>query len=144
VDKPPPALPVISNSHPRPVKAIKVTPAVEVGILQERVSDKRVSLLVMLDEASITRMNAYDLSTFRLWLFSKEWRLLHKQLITVTNGQQKVYWVECRYPQKRLALACDAKAGILSAEVGAYANADSVAGTLDLSDHFAERQADSD
>jgi hypothetical protein len=33
----------------------------------------------------------------------------------------------------------DAKAGILSAEVGAYANADSVAGTLDLSDYFAER-----
>lgn len=86
VDKHPPALPVISSSHPRPVKAIKVTPAVEVGILQDRVSDKRVSLLVMLDEASITRMNAYDLSTFRLWLFSKEWRLLNKQLISVARA----------------------------------------------------------
>jgi len=68
------------------VKAIKVTPAVEVGILHDRVSDKRVSLLVMLDEASITRMNAYDLSTFRLWLFSKEWRLLNKQLISVARA----------------------------------------------------------
>jgi hypothetical protein len=68
------------------VKAIKVTPAVEVGILQDRVSDKRVSLLVMLDEASITRMTAPDLSTFRLWLFSKEWRLLNKQLISVARA----------------------------------------------------------
>jgi len=86
VDKPPPALPVISNSHPRPVKAIKVTPAVEVGILQDCVSDKRVSLLVMLDEASVTRMTAHDLSTFRLWLFSKEWHLLNKQLIPIAGA----------------------------------------------------------
>jgi hypothetical protein len=74
------------------MKAIKVTPAVEVGILQDRVSDKRVSLLVMLDEASITRMTAHDLSTFRLWLFSKEWRLLNKQTQLATLCSRLKLW----------------------------------------------------
>jgi len=40
----------------------------------------------MLDEENIRRMTAYDLSTFRLWLFSKEWRLLNKQIIPIAGA----------------------------------------------------------
>ncbi len=90
INKHPPEVPLIKRQHLNQVHINKkIEPNVDLSFFQYNNRNAPVKVLVRLRDSSLMGMNVNDLYTFRLWLFTKEGRLLNRKPLPITSAFDK-------------------------------------------------------